>query len=87
MATAETLQHNGDYNSLTFLCPRIVSIIVIDDKQDATFLVYLFIPNQLCMFRAMFSPIIRSSWQYLQLLILSTDIAAGNIVGALYHKL
>jgi hypothetical protein len=29
------------------------------------------------MFRAMFSPIIRSTRLYLQLLILSTDLAAG----------
>ena len=44
------------------------------------FLVYLFVPNQLYMFRAMFSPIIRSTWLYvlyLQFLILSTGIAAG----------
>ena len=33
------------------------------------FLVYLFVPNQLYMFRAMFSSIIRSTWLYLQLLI------------------
>jgi len=33
--------------------------------------------NQLYMFRAMSPPIIRSTWLYLQLLILSTDIAAG----------
>ena len=37
----------------------------------------LFIPNQLYMFRAMSSPIIRSTWLYLHLLILSTSIAAG----------
>ena len=29
--------------NLTFVCPCIVSIIVIDDQQDATILVYLFI--------------------------------------------
>ena len=34
--------------------PCIVSIIVIDDLQDANILVYLFFPNQLYMFRAMF---------------------------------
>ena len=34
---------------------------VNDDQQDATILAYLFIPNQLNMFRAMSSPIIRSS--------------------------
>ena len=53
-----------------------IVVIVIDD-QDATVLVYLFIPNQLYIFRAMYSPIIRSTWLYLQLLILSTDTAAG----------
>ena len=52
-------------------------IIVKNDQQDATILAYLFIPNQLYMFRAMFSPITRSTWLYLQLLILSTDVAAG----------
>ena len=52
-------------------------ITVTDDQQDATILVYLFIPNQRYVFRAMFSPIIRSTWLYLQLLILSTDNAAG----------
>ena len=46
---------------MTFVCPCIVSVIVIDDQQDATILVYLLIPNQLYMFRAMFSQIIRST--------------------------
>jgi len=64
-----------------FVCPCIVSIIVIDDQQYASVLVYLFIPNQLYTFRAMFSPIIRSTWLYLQLLILSTHIAAGRCHG------
>ena len=36
-------------------------IIAINDQQDATILDYLFISNQLCMFRAMYSPIIRST--------------------------
>ena len=62
---------------LTYVCPCIVSIIVNDDQQDATILAYLFIPNQLYMFRVMSSPIVRSTWLYLQLLILSTDTAAG----------
>jgi len=66
---------------MTFLCPFIISIIVIDDKKYATILVYLFIPNQLYMFRAIFSPIIRSTWLYLQILVLSTDIAAGRCHG------
>ena len=61
---------------LTFVYPCIVSIIVTDDQQDAI-MVYLFIPNQLYMFRAKSSPIIRSTCLYLQLLILTTDIAAG----------
>jgi len=43
------------------MCPSIVSIIVNDDQQDATVLAYLFIPIQLYMFRAMSSPIIRST--------------------------
>ena len=62
--------------SLGKLYPCIVSIIVNDEQQDATILAYLFVPNQLYMFRAMSSPIIRSTL-YLQLLIVSTDIAAG----------
>ena len=39
------------------LCPlqRQNCIIVNDDQQDATILVYLFIPNQLYMFRAVFA--------------------------------
>ena len=35
-------------------------VIVNDDQLDATILAYLFIPNQLFVFRAMSSPIIRS---------------------------
>jgi len=46
---------------LTFVSPCFASIIVNDDQEDATILVYLFIRNQLYMFRAMFSPIIRST--------------------------
>jgi len=57
-----------------------IKIIVDDNLQDATILVYLFIHNQLYMFRAMFSPIIRSTWLYLQLLILSTVTAVGCIM-------
>ena len=43
------------------MCSCIASIIANDNQQDATILVYLFIPNQLYMFRAMSSPIIRST--------------------------
>jgi len=53
------------------------SIIPNDDQKDPTILAYLFIPNQLYMFRAMCSPIITRTWLYLQLLVMSTDVAAG----------
>jgi hypothetical protein len=62
---------------LTFVFPCIVSIIVIDEQRGKTVLVYLFVPNQLYMFRAMSSPIIRNTWLYLQFLILFTYTAAG----------
>ena len=39
----------------------ICCVIVNDDQQDATILAYLFVPNQLYMFRTMSSPIIRST--------------------------
>ena len=52
-------------------------INVNSDQQDATILAYLFIPNQLYMFRAMSSHIIRSTWLYLQHLVVSTDIDDG----------
>jgi hypothetical protein len=55
----------------------MVSVIVKDDQQDANILANLFISNQFYMFRAKFSPITRSTWLYLQLLICSTDIDAG----------
>ena len=47
--------------TLTPVCPCIVSITVNDDQQDVIILAYLFIPNRLYMFLAMFSPIIRST--------------------------
>ena len=40
---------------------NIPVVIVNDDQKDVTILVYLFIPNQLYMFRAISSPIIRST--------------------------
>ena len=40
---------------LTFVRLCIASIIASDDQQDATILVYLIIPNQLYMFRAVFA--------------------------------
>ena len=66
----------GQWNSEFALSSSPGCVTVIDDQQDAIILVYLFILNQLYMFRAMFSPIM-STWPYLWLLLLSTDIAAG----------
>jgi len=48
-------------SNLTFLCPCIFSIIVVNGQQDATIFDYLFIPNQLYMFRALYSLILRST--------------------------
>jgi hypothetical protein len=50
--------------------------ITNDDQQDATIL-DLFISSLLYMFREIPSPIIRSTKLYLQLRLLSTNIAAG----------
>jgi len=49
--------------------------------------IYLFIPSQIYMFRAMFSPITKSTWLYLQHLVMSTDVAADINVGGRYKKL
>jgi hypothetical protein len=38
---------------------------------------YFIIPSQLYMFRAMSSSIIRSTWLYLQYLVVFTQVAAG----------
>ena len=57
------------------------SKILIDDQLDAIILDYLFIHTQLYMFRAIYSPIIRSTWLYLQLLVLFTDNAADRCHG------
>jgi len=59
---------------MTFVCPCIFSIIVSDEQLDANILVYLFIPNKLCMFRMMYSFTIMSTWLYLERLILSTRV-------------
>jgi len=45
------------------------------------------IPSQLYMFWAMFSPIIRSTWLYLQLLVVFTQVAASTNFGEYYQKL
>ena len=47
--------------STAFVAGESQAVIVNDDQEDATILAYLFIPNQLYMFRAMSSPIIRST--------------------------
>jgi hypothetical protein len=36
------------------------------------------IPSHLYMFRAIFSPTIRSTWLYLQYLVVFTQVAAGT---------
>jgi len=63
--------------NLTEVYMHINSIIVNNDQQDATILAYLCIPNQLYMFRVTSSPIIRSTQLYLQILVMSTEVAAG----------
>ena len=54
-----------------------IFIIVNDDQQDATILAYLFIPNQLYLFRGMSSPIIRSC-KYSQVLLMMGEYIARN---------
>ena len=66
---------------LRLVCPFIVSIIRNRWPTRCNFLVYLFAPNQLYMFSATLSPIIRSPWLYLQLLIQSTYVAVGRYHG------
>jgi hypothetical protein len=66
---------------LMFVCPCIVSIIRNWWPKRCNVSVYLFVPNQLYKFRAMFSSIIGSTWLYLQHLILFTDIVAGRYHG------
>jgi len=49
----------------------------------------IIIPSQLYMFRAMFSPIIRSTWLYLQHLVILSNVAAGRCygcVGTLFQR-
>ena len=70
---SETNWNRRSHGRETWTC-----VIVNDDQQDAIIIVYLFIPSQLYMFRAMSLPIIRSTWLYLQFLILSTYFAADS---------
>jgi hypothetical protein len=62
--------------SFFFLNPPEIIVIINYDQQDAT-IFDLFISNLLYMLRATPSPIIRSTKLYLQLQVLSTDVAAG----------
>ena len=48
-------------NTLAFVCPCFLSMTVNDYQKDENILAYLFIPNQLYMFRAMSSPIVQST--------------------------
>jgi hypothetical protein len=50
----------GKQKCLMFMCPCITSIIINDDQQVATIL-DLLISSLLYMFRAIYSPIIRST--------------------------
>jgi hypothetical protein len=45
------------------------------------------IPSQIYKFRAMYSPITRSTLLYLQYLVLFTQVAAGSILGEHYQIL
>ena len=63
---------------LQHLIFTISALTVNDDQQDATILAYLFIPNQLYMFRAISSPIVRSTWLYLQHLIFTISVRIVN---------
>ena len=58
----------------------LVLVIVNVDQKYATILAYLFIPNQLYVFRAMSSSIIRSTRLYLQHLILTTDLLPVGVM-------
>ena len=69
--------HWPTYFNWRFQNIQKLNIIVNDDQEDAIILVYLFIPNQLYIFWAKSSPIIRNTWLFVQLMMLSTDISAG----------
>jgi hypothetical protein len=69
---------------LRFLLPFVRwsmnSCILIQLRKQPTRCKYIdliFIPSQLYMFRAKFSPIIGSAWLYLQHLVVFTQVAAG----------
>jgi len=50
-----------EMHTVTFVYLCIISIAVNDDQKAENILSYLFISNQLYMFRAMYSPIIIST--------------------------
>jgi hypothetical protein len=49
------------------------------------FLAYLFIPNQLYMFRAMTSPIIRSTWLYFNLWCCPPILLPAGVMDEMEH--
>jgi len=48
----------------------------MDTTDEVHYIGSFIIPSQLYMFRVMFSPIIRSTWLYLQHLVIFTNVAA-----------
>ena len=81
------MDHNrASHWDMTFVCPCIASVNVNDDQQDATILVYLLIPNQLYVFRAISSPIIRSMDE-MELIPISFMTPAGSNIGGQHQKI
>jgi len=63
MRWAGRVEHmKREMHTVTFVYLCIISIAVNDDQKAENILSYLFISNQLYMFRAMYSPIIISTW-------------------------
>jgi hypothetical protein len=65
---------------LTFMNPCIV-IQLWKQRLRCNYIGEFIILSQLYMFRAMFSPIIRSTWLYLQYVVVFTQVAAGWFLG------
>jgi len=59
--TVSHARHLESYSKLYSYKTSCNIVVINDDQQDATVLAYLFIPNQLYMFRAMSSPIVGST--------------------------
>jgi len=88
--TPQNTDTHSDYVNLTFMFPYIVSIIIIDNKQDATILIYLFLISSTCFGRC-FRP---SSGAYRcnyscspMLLLAGVATAASSNIGGHYQKL